>query len=154
MGGFIVAADETTKLQGPVGGALRLALHGDRTGGRLLTFEVEVGPGEGPPHHTHDTQDEAWRVLEGRLRFRLGDDVQEAETGAWVFVPRGTAHCFQNIGDTPARLLTIFTPAGMEPFFEAFANVAREDAAGAFATLGEPVGMHVVGPPLAISHPI
>jgi hypothetical protein len=38
-----------------------------------------------------------------------------------AFGPRGTPHCFQNIGDNPGRLLVITTPSGLERFFEQFA---------------------------------
>ena len=82
-----------------------------------------VGPGDGPPLHTHEAQDESWYVLEGELRFKLGDTMQAAPAGSFVFVPRGTVHAFQNVGPGPARILVIFTPAGMEPFFERFAEL-------------------------------
>ena len=48
----------------------------------------------------------------------------------------------------------MFTPAGMEPFFEGFSQVAADDVGPeTFRQLGEPCGMQVVGPPLAVSHP-
>jgi hypothetical protein len=60
------------------------------------------------------------------------------------------AHTWQNAGDTPARFLVIMTPAGLEPFFDRFAEVADDvGTAAAFRTLGREVGMDVVGPPLA-----
>lgn len=77
----------------------------------------------------------------------------EGPAGSFVFVPRGTQHCFQNTGDAPARILVLFTPSGMERFFEAFAELPEFDPA-AFATIGSQVGMTVTGPPLAQSHPI
>ncbi|MDH4309379.1 MAG: hypothetical protein OEX04_18060, partial [Acidimicrobiia bacterium] len=43
--------------------------------------------------------------------------------GAFVFMPRGTAHCFQNLEDRPSRILVLLTPAGMERFFEEHANL-------------------------------
>ena len=64
-----------------------------------------------------------------------------------MFVPRGTVHCFKNVGDGPARILVIFNPAGMEPFFDEFAELSSADPE-AFARLGGPVGMKVVGSPL------
>ena len=38
-------------------------------------------PGEGPPLHTHDVQDEAWYVVSGHLRFRIGDELHDAPAG-------------------------------------------------------------------------
>ena len=83
----------------------------------------------------------------GELRFKLGDAMRSAPVGSFVFVPRGTVHCFQNVGDGPARILVIFNPAGMEPFFDQFAELTAAEPQ-AFARLGREVGMTVVGPPL------
>jgi hypothetical protein len=67
-----------------------------------------------------------------------------------VFIPRGTPHCFQNVGDDPARLLAMFTPAGMERFFEGAADLppGSFDSA-AFRTVAHRAGMEIVGKPLA-----
>jgi quercetin dioxygenase-like cupin family protein len=136
-------------IQGPVGGPLRFKVRGDQTGGTQTVLENVIPPGEGPPLHTHAVEDESWYVLEGDLRFRLGDEERDAPQGAYVFVPRGTPHAFQNAGDTPARILVTFTPAGMERFFDRFAQLPDGPVdPGAFATIGREVGMEVVGPPL------
>ena len=95
----------------------------------------------------HANEDEAWYVLEGELRFRLDTQTANAPAGSFVFVPRGTRHCFQNAGRQPARILVLFTPAGMERFFDRFAALPAFDPS-AFQTLGRDVGMDVVGPPL------
>jgi hypothetical protein len=70
-----------------------------------------------------------------------------------VFVPRGTPHCFQNIAGTPARILVMFTPAGMERFFDRLAALSAPDPE-AFKSIGRPLGMEVIGPPLAQSDPV
>jgi mannose-6-phosphate isomerase-like protein (cupin superfamily) len=122
-------------------------------GGNLVLVEwSDPGGGTDPPTyiaplHAHHSEDEAWYVLEGTLRFRLGDQDASAPAGSFVFVPRGTPHCFQNAGDQPARILVLFTPSGMETFFDAFAQLPAFDP-GAFGTLGAEAGMTVVGPPL------
>src|SRR5919198_4249161 len=149
-----VAPGDGTTIQGPVGGPLTFKARGEQTNGSLTAFENTIAPGEGPPLHVHAAEDEAWYVLEGDLRFRLADELRAAPEGSFVFVPRGVAHCFQNIGDAPARVLVLFTPAGMERFFERFAELPPDaDTAGAFRTIGGEVGMEVLGPPLAQSHP-
>jgi quercetin dioxygenase-like cupin family protein len=128
---------------------LTFKVRGEQTNGTLTVFENTIAPGGGPPLHTHANEDEAWYVLEGRLRFRLDADMRIAPAGSFVFVPRGTQHCFQNVGDEPARLLVMFTPAGMEGFFARFASLSDdEDVPEAFRSLGREVGMDVVGPPL------
>jgi mannose-6-phosphate isomerase-like protein (cupin superfamily) len=72
------------------------------------SFSVHEWRGSGPALlHVHHDDDEAWHVLEGRLRFRFGDQVVEATAGATVFVPAGVAHTYEAID---ARYLIILTP--------------------------------------------
>jgi len=52
-----------------------------------------------------------WYVLEGHFRFRADEEILDAPADSFVFVPRGTAHCFQNIGGEPARILLTFPRA-------------------------------------------
>lgn len=145
---------EGATIQGPAGGPLTFKARGEQTGGRLTAFENVIAPGDGPPLHVHAEEDEAWYVLEGDLSFRLGSELREAPAGSFVLVPRGVAHCFQNRGPGPARILVIFTPSGMERFFDRFAELpADASPAEAFGRIGAEVGMEVVGPPLAASHP-
>jgi len=147
-----IGPGEGRTVQGPAGGPLTFKVRGEETGGRLTAIENEVAPGEGPPLHTHAGEDEFWHVIDGEFRFRLGDELSSAPAGSFVFVPRGTPHCFQNVGHSPARILVMFTPSGMERFFDRFAELPEPDPA-AFAALGAEVGMEVVGPPLAASNP-
>lgn len=151
---FAVGPGQGTTIQGPAGGPLTFMARGEKTNGTLTVFENTIAPGDGPPFHVHANEDEAWYVLEGNLRFKLDADIQGAPAGSFVFVPRGTAHCFQAVGDQPARVLVIFTPAGMERFFDRFAALpAGSDTSRAFQSIGREVAMDVVGPPLAISDP-
>ena len=134
-------------IQGPVGGPLTFMARGEQTGGALAVFENVIPPGEGPPLHAHESEDEAWYVLEGTLRFRLGTATHDASAGSFVFVPRGTPHCFANIAEAPARILVVFTPSGMERFFDRFAREV-EPGPDTFRVIGREVGMDVLGPPL------
>jgi quercetin dioxygenase-like cupin family protein len=149
----VVRPGEGRTIQGPAGGPLTFKVRAEDTDGTLTVFENVIAPGDGPPAHFHEAQDESWYVLEGELRFKLGDEMRSAPAGSFVFVPRGTVHCFQNVGDGPARILVIFNPAGMEPFFDRFAELPAFDPA-AFARLGTEAGMKVVGPPLSVSDPL
>jgi mannose-6-phosphate isomerase-like protein (cupin superfamily) len=62
------------------------------------------------PLHVHHDDDEAWYVLEGTLRFRLGDEEVEAPAGAAVLAERGTPHTYWNPRPEPARYLLAMTP--------------------------------------------
>lgn len=144
---LFVGPDGGTNVRGPVGGRLLFKVRAEDTGGRLTAFDNVIPPGTGPPVHLHDQQDETWWVLEGQLRFRLADAEHLAPAGSFVWVPRGVAHAFRNDGDVDARLLVMFTPGGIEPFFDQLAaasQVRPED----FARAGALVGMRVTGPPL------
>jgi uncharacterized cupin superfamily protein len=61
------------------------------------------------PPHVHHRDDEAWYVLEGTLRVRVGEEEVEARAGSGVFVPRGTPHTYWNPGPGPVRYLLIMT---------------------------------------------
>jgi quercetin dioxygenase-like cupin family protein len=135
-----------------VGGPLTFKARAEQTNAALTVLENVIPPGEGPPLHAHAKEDESWYVLEGELRFTLGDEVHTAPAGSFVFVPRGTAHAFHNAGEQPARILVIFNPSGMEFFFDGFAALPQPDP-GAFARLGSAVGMEILGPPMSQSDP-
>ena len=143
----VVGPGEGSVIEGPVGGPLTFKVRGEQTGGSLTALENVIPPGQGPPLHSHAAEDEAWYVIEGELRFKLGDQVRHAPAGSFVFVPRGTAHCFQNPGAEATRILVMFAPAGMERFFDRFAELSALDR-DAFRAIGEPLGMTVLGPPL------
>ncbi len=74
----------------------------------------DPGGPSGPPRliappHLHRSDDEAWYVLEGTLRVRVGNEVVEARAGSAVFAPRGTPHTYWNPGRSPARYLLVMT---------------------------------------------
>ncbi len=152
---LLTADGEGEQLHGRVGGPVRFLARGAQTGGMLTALENLVAPLAGPPLHRHDREAETWLVREGTFRFRIGDDVHTVTAGGFVFVPPGVDHCFQNVGDQPARLLVQFSPAGMEGFFEALAELEPSDATDdMIARLAAPHGMTVTGPQLATSHPL
>ena|ERR1700740_3043031 len=61
------------------------------------------------PPHIHQSDYEAWYVLEGTMCVQMGDNVVEARAGSGVFVPRGTLHTYWNPGPGPTRYLLIMT---------------------------------------------
>lgn len=97
---------------------------GGETGGTMSVYECVVPPGTaGPPEHYHRAWDEAFYVLEGTMSFLVGDRTHAASAGSFVFIPRGVTHTFWNEGGVPARQLTVFTPAGIEDYFDAVSGV-------------------------------
>lgn len=154
-GPVFLGPGEGTAVENPQGGPLTFKIRGEQTDGALVAFESVVAPGEGPPLHLHETEDEIWYALEGSFRVRLDDEVRDAPTGTFVFIPKRAIHTWQNIGREPARLLVVVTPAGLERFFERFAVLPADvSPVEEFRRLGAEVGMTVVGPPLRDSHPL
>lgn len=96
---------------------------------------IEGSHPEGEPDirdHVHARHEETFLVLEGAYQIRLGDEIIVANTGDYVFIPRGTPHTYRNAGPAPARLLNIVSPAdGVELLIElgglAGASVTSEE---------------------------
>ena len=75
-------------------------------------------PGAGPPMHVHYLQDEAARVVSGRLGYQvLGGEKQFAGPGELVVWPAGTPHKWWNAGDTELRLTGWCSPPDNVEFF-------------------------------------
>jgi len=74
----------------------------------------DPGAPAGPPRliaplHLHRKDDEAWYILEGTLRVRVGNEEVEARAGSGVLVPRGTPHTYWNPSSEPARYLLVMS---------------------------------------------
>ncbi|PSJ52211.1 cupin domain-containing protein [Pseudaminobacter soli (ex Li et al. 2025)] len=87
------------------------------TGGSLGMLEAIVPPGEGPPLHVHEREDEFFRVLCGSFGFWCAGDYVELAEGGCIALPRGVPHRFRNIGEQEGRLMVVVTPGGFENFF-------------------------------------
>ena len=101
--------------------------------GTMSAYEFVIPPQTaGPPLHLHRSWDEAFYVLEGEMTFLIDGLTSAAPAGSFIFIPRGIPHTFWNEGAVPAKQLTVFTPAGIEAYFE---EVTRVIEAGGEDTL-------------------
>lgn len=100
-----------------VGDVYRFLALGEETNGKYALWEAIVGPGGGPPPHTHSREEEGFYVLEGEITFLLGDKRLVANAGMFVNMPVGTLHAFKNETARPARMLISVAPAGLEEMF-------------------------------------
>ena len=122
---------------------------GSKTAGAFDLLEVTVRPGGGPPEHLHRRNDEAFYVIEGAIRVKLGADVFTAGSGSFIFVPRGTPHAFANTSAEPARALVVITPGGRQGYFQALARLLCEPVDEAkLARLDAQYGDETTGPAL------
>src|SRR5690242_11369421 len=120
---FVVLPGEGELIRNPVGGPAHILARAETTNGTVHAIDLEIPPGQGPPEHIHIREEEMYLLREGTLRLKADGQYFEVPAGAFVFIPRGTPHCFQNIGDGPAHLFVLFAPAGMERFFEGAATL-------------------------------
>lgn len=111
----------------PTGETLTVLRDGANTAGAAFEIEALLPPGlSGPPAHRHRRGTEAFTVLDGELRVRLGRDRRVLGPGETVTVPPGITHAFANPADRPARIRVVETPAGpLEPQFRALAAAGR-----------------------------
>jgi Cupin domain len=85
-------------------------------GSKLVLAEWDAegtSQGEQPqyqaPLHLHHDDDEAWYVLAGRLKVRVGNDEHDVPAGAAVIGPRGVPHTFWNPDPIPARYVIVMS---------------------------------------------
>lgn len=100
-----------------LGDDVRVLVSGAETGGTFAVVETNTPPGAGPPLHMHTREDETFVVLEGKVEFTVGDTSFVLEPGHFAYGPKGVPHRFQNVGDTPAKMIVTLTPAGFEEAF-------------------------------------
>jgi quercetin dioxygenase-like cupin family protein len=113
---FCVAPGEGRSVRA-FGSEVVFHLTGEQTGGRYLLATIIAPPGDGPPLHFHENEDECFVVQEGRMSFYIDGQWREVEPGTMVFAPRMSVHSLKNVGDQPARVLFSASPAGFEVFF-------------------------------------
>jgi mannose-6-phosphate isomerase-like protein (cupin superfamily) len=100
-------------IENPVTGE-RLVFHATsaETNGELVQFDALVRPGGFvAAAHLHPKQEEEFRVVRGRLGFRVGRVRFQAGRGRTIIVPAGTPHKFWNVGDDWAHLAVEIRPA-------------------------------------------
>jgi len=69
---------------------------------------------QGPGAHSHP-EDDLFYVIEGVMSIRANDEWFECPKGAFVLVPGGVTHDFENRGDVRAGILNFSSPGPFEP---------------------------------------
>lgn len=145
--GFVVlpaGAPRFAGQQGREGDITELLATREQTGGSLGVFRQTIAPKSGPPLHVHHGEDEFFYVVRGEFKLQIGDRITSALANSLMFVPKGTPHTFQSIGDEPGVILVGVTPGGFE---QRFADRQGVDAETDRALMKK-YKMEVVGPPL------
>jgi quercetin dioxygenase-like cupin family protein len=110
----------------PFEGAKMLLLAGAPTGATMATVgDLTVVPGRRSVYHLHPNTEESIFIVKGEMEFRVGSSRFRASSGDCVLAPQGVGHGLENVGDYPARLITIYPNAN--PQREALDDVAYTD---------------------------
>jgi quercetin dioxygenase-like cupin family protein len=96
--------------------------------GENLIVDTWVEPGGALPAHLHPHQEEYWSVVDGEIRFRLGNTKRVLRPAdGEVLVEPGTKHALASTGGAEAHLRCRVIPArGLQTFLEDSAAAARE----------------------------
>jgi mannose-6-phosphate isomerase-like protein (cupin superfamily) len=97
---------------------------GEMTREAYSLFEYAVPAGvNGPPPHIHRNEDESFVCLAGRLEVSLGGEEFVLEHGDYLYLPRDVVHAFRNPFDEEARVISVVSPAGLERYYQALADL-------------------------------
>ncbi len=130
----------------------------DGSGG-ISILEHRASRGDSPPLHIHHNEDEIFHVLEGEVRYHVGDRERRARAGETLLAPKGIPHTYR-VESSEARMLTI-TRGEFENFVRAFGQPAKREGlpepsgpptpeqAEPLAQACRQYGIELVGPPLS-----
>ncbi|MDQ6687452.1 MAG: cupin domain-containing protein [Actinomycetota bacterium] len=116
-----------------------------------------------PVEHVHRSQEEAFTVLEGAVRFTSGTGVEVVRADGTLVVPSGRPHSWGPHGNAGARVRVVFTPAGSTAhFFDTYFALAREGKVNAkglanpvrMAQMGRTYDVYLGAAPVALQRPV
>jgi quercetin dioxygenase-like cupin family protein len=117
----VVQPDTGTDLYA-FGEVLSVLLNSKQTDGALTLMFDLIPLGGSSPLHVHSHEDVLFLVVDGRISYFVSGDWTEVEVGGAVYLPRGNVHAYRNIGITPSHHWILSLPAGLETFFERYAE--------------------------------
>lgn len=126
----------------------------------ICVVEHRAPGGDSPPLHVHRNEDETFVLLEGQVRFHVGESDFTLSAGGAAVAPKGIAHSYRVVSNDGARFLTITRGRDFETMlktlgqptigtsFPPSVEVTPEMAAG-LAAICAANGIDLVGPPLS-----
>ena len=98
-----------------------------------LELHWTIGPSSRTPPHSHPGGSEELAVQTGRIEVLLGGRWRPVSSGQSLVVPPGCVHTYRNRSGSPARAISLHTPAGN--FGDFVDRAGRMAAAGQFGGL-------------------
>jgi mannose-6-phosphate isomerase-like protein (cupin superfamily) len=112
----VVLESEKGRALWHLGALITFKALGEETNGQFWALEGLADRQLAVPLHLHSREDEFWYVLEGEIRFTIGDEIRTGGTGTFAYIPRNLPHTFQVVSET-ARWFGVGTPAGLDQWF-------------------------------------
>ena len=107
-----------------MGNVMTFLVNGEQTAGAFSMTEYLSKPGNEPPAHVHDREDEFIYVLEGCIDAYIGKEVFSAGQNEGVYFPKFIPHTFRIL--TPQlRMLIWMSPGGFEGYFRDMSEPAQ-----------------------------
>ncbi len=105
---------------------IRYLVDGTVSGTATGMFELTVAPGARvPPAHSHSGNEEIVYVLEGKLRYSVGEETRDLGPGDRMHTPRGVTHAFNNPHSEKAKALIMLTPDIGAQYFRDIAEIVK-----------------------------
>jgi mannose-6-phosphate isomerase-like protein (cupin superfamily) len=122
-GGYMLRSREGTQIAA-IGIGITMKANGKSTHDAYSLFEYAVpAQTDGPPAHLHTREDESFICLAGRLDVQLGGEDFTLGPGDYLYLPRDVVHTFRNAYDEEARIISVVSPAGLERYYQALAEL-------------------------------
>ncbi|UZX14481.1 cupin domain-containing protein [Thermus sp. PS18] len=115
---------------------------------------------DSPPLHIHHTEDEVFIVLEGEVRFLVGDTSRRVLPFEEILAPKGVPHTYRVESPKGARWVTVTAHRDFERFVRAMSRPAEREALPSptgplspgemerVTKIAQTYGIEFVGPPL------
>src|SRR5258708_8171931 len=120
-GRSVVRGRDEGKALWMLGGLYEVKVAAEESGGEVTVMEITVPVNGGPPPHRHNGGEVVY-VIEGTGKYHIGDRTVDIGPGSVVYISRGITENFEPT--SPMRLLSIYTPGGIDGFFSEFAEPA------------------------------
>lgn len=111
-------------------GGVRTEIHltSEDTGGAFCLLVDQPPSGWSLPAHRHSNEAETIHIVEGDFVIEIDGERSRLCAGETVHIPMRAIHSSANVGERVGRRVVLFSPAGMERFFQE-AGMSSADAA-------------------------